>query len=354
MIVKNEEDVLARCLSSVYELFDEIIIIDTGSSDKTKEIAKQFTSKIYDFEWINNFSAARNYSFSKATGDYIMWLDADDVVTEENLKKLTQLKAKLNGSVDVYMLKYATSFNELGQSSFVYYRERILKNDKTFFWNDPVHEVITPHGLINYEDIEIHHKSNKIGSSDRNLKIYENYIKNGNTLTPRQLFYYARELYYNAKYNSAINIFNEFLNNENGWLENKIEACLILSKCYINIKNYNKALQALFSSFIYDMPRAEVICELSGILMHLKKYKQAIYWLKLALKIKINISSGAFVLPDCYNLIPHLHLCVCYYNLNKLKLSKKHNDIAYAINPNNLSAQINKQLFEQLKKENKL
>ena len=71
MIVKNEEKVLARCLDSIADLMDEIIIVDTGSSDNTKEIAKKYTDKIYDFAWIDDFSAARNYSFSKATKEYI-------------------------------------------------------------------------------------------------------------------------------------------------------------------------------------------------------------------------------------------------------------------------------------------
>ena len=70
MIVKNEEKVLARCLDSIADLMDEIIIVDTGSSDNTKEIAKKYTDKIYDFAWIDDFSAARNYSFSKSI---FMW-----------------------------------------------------------------------------------------------------------------------------------------------------------------------------------------------------------------------------------------------------------------------------------------
>ena len=67
MIVKNEEQVLARCLDSVADLMDEIIIVDTGSTDRTKEIAARYTDQIYDFAWIGDFSAARNFSFSKAT-----------------------------------------------------------------------------------------------------------------------------------------------------------------------------------------------------------------------------------------------------------------------------------------------
>ena len=80
LIVKNEEDVIERCLESVKGFSDELIVVDTGSSDKTKEIVRKFTDKLYDFEWIDNFSAARNYAFSKAKCDYLFWLDADDIV----------------------------------------------------------------------------------------------------------------------------------------------------------------------------------------------------------------------------------------------------------------------------------
>ena len=116
MIVKNEELTLARCLNSCKKLFDEIIIVDTGSHDKTiqtykqvvKQIARKYTNQIYDFKWQNDFSLARNYAFSKATSEYIMWLDADDVVPKNSLKELLKLKPLLNA--DVYMLKYNIAF----------------------------------------------------------------------------------------------------------------------------------------------------------------------------------------------------------------------------------------------------
>ena len=92
MIVKNEESVLERCLDSVADLVDEIIIVDTGSTDRTKEIATRYTDKIYDFKWIDDFSAARNFSFSKATMDYIYVADADEVIDDENSKKFKILK----------------------------------------------------------------------------------------------------------------------------------------------------------------------------------------------------------------------------------------------------------------------
>ena len=102
MIVKNEERVLERCLSSVCDLMDEIIIVDTGSTDRTKEIAGKYTSRIYDFTWCNDFSKARNFAFEKATCDYIYSADADEVLDEENREKFRILKENLMPEVVKY------------------------------------------------------------------------------------------------------------------------------------------------------------------------------------------------------------------------------------------------------------
>ena len=88
MITKNEEKYLEQCLNSVKEIADEIIVVDTGSKDKTKEIAKKFNAKIFDFKWIDDFSAARNESLNHATKDWILVLDADEVIEKKDLETL--------------------------------------------------------------------------------------------------------------------------------------------------------------------------------------------------------------------------------------------------------------------------
>jgi glycosyltransferase involved in cell wall biosynthesis len=91
MIVKNEQDNLPKCLASVEGIFDEIVVVDTGSNDRTKEIAREFGANVFDFPWIDDFAAARNEALSHATGDYAFWLDADDVVEPEQREKLVAL-----------------------------------------------------------------------------------------------------------------------------------------------------------------------------------------------------------------------------------------------------------------------
>lgn len=350
MIVKNEQEVLARCLESAKKLFDEIVIVDTGSTDATKQIAQRFTKIVKDFEWVNDFSRARNYAFSLATCDYVMWLDADDVLSsglQENISKLRSLLT--SQKPDVVMMKYDIAFDEFNNPTFSYYRERIVKNNAGFVWEGAVHEVISPSGEIVYFDYSIEHRPalNK-KQTDRNLKIYESLIDSGKQLSTRSQYYYSRELMFNGKYTKAIENFNKFLIRKDAWKENLISACQDLGSIYMTLGENQKAKLSLLNTFVYDIPRAEVCCKLGDIFMFEKRYKEAVYWFNLALKDKINLQSGAFVQEQYYNIYPLLQLCVCYYNLGDCKKAQRCNDKVGKINKNNSAYKSNKIFFEKL------
>ena len=127
MIVKNEERTLRRCLDSVRGLMDEIIIADTGSTDRTVEIARDCGAAVRTFPWCDDFAAARNFAFSKATMQYCMWLDADDVLEPADREAFRKLKETLDPDTDVVMLRYHTGFDESGKPAFSYWRERLLR-----------------------------------------------------------------------------------------------------------------------------------------------------------------------------------------------------------------------------------
>jgi glycosyltransferase involved in cell wall biosynthesis len=99
LIVKNEESNLGECLSCVRDLVDEIVVVDTGSVDRTKEIALTFGARVFDFVWVDSFAAARNEGLKHATGEWIFWMDADDRIDEENRRKLRKLLDDLRGSM---------------------------------------------------------------------------------------------------------------------------------------------------------------------------------------------------------------------------------------------------------------
>ena len=348
MIVKNENDVIKRCLDCVKNIVDEIIIVDTGSTDNTKEIALKYTDKVYSFKWINDFSAARNFSFSKATKDYIMWLDADDIITPENQKALKQLKKTMNPSVDVVMMKYNVAFDENDNPTFSYYRERILKRTMNFKWVSEIHEVIPTSGYIIHSPIAISHKKIHPNEPQRNLKIFEQILADGKTLDPRQKYYYGRELYYNAKYEQSIAQFLNFLEEGNGWIENNISACRDLAACYYTIGKDTDAINALFKTFLYDTPRAEVCCDIGKHFLDRQQYKIAIFWYETARNQPINQESGAFITLDSYGFIPDIQICLCYDRLGDYKNAFKYNELAGKIKPNDPKYLYNKEYFERM------
>lgn len=348
MIVKNEERVLKRCLDSVKDIVDEIIIVDTGSHDKTKDIAKKYTDKIYDFKWEDDFSKARNFSFSKATKEYILWLDADDVILNEDKEKLLELKSSLDKNVDIVMMKYNIAYDKSGEATYSYNRERLVKRDKEYKWVSPVHEVIVPSGNIIFSDIAISHKKEKKTYSKRNLNIFKNMIKKGKKLDARQQYYYARELYYHSMYYQAIQEFNKFFNRNDGWIENKISACLDMYNCYQALKDEENSLKILFKSFEYDIPRASVCCNIAKHFYLIGNYNTAIFWYDLATKLKPRLETGAFEDLDCYNYIPYLGLCVCYDKLKKYDIAKEYNEKVGKLRPNDEKYLYNKKYFDKL------
>ena len=350
MIVKNEEDVLSRCLNCVKDIVDEIIIVDTGSTDSTKEIAKKYTDKIYDFEWIDDFSAARNFSFSKATMDFILWLDADDIILEEDREKFKQLKQSLTLDVDNVMMKYNVGFDENGNVTLSYFRERLSKRINNPTWMEPVHEYLPAWGNIINADICITHKKEHAAVKGRNISIYKKLISQGKTLTPRGLFYYARELYHNGYFDEAIKYFNEFLDTEKGWVEDNISACFDLAKCY-NIKNDKKnVLKTLLRSFEYDTPRAEICCDIGTFYFERGDFHKAIFWYKLATELNKPTNSWGFISHDYWGYIPNIQLCVCYDRLGNREEAIKYNEKAAEYKPNSAAIISNRNYFESTKK----
>lgn len=351
MIVKNEEKTLGRCLESIKNIADEIIIVDTGSSDRTIEIAKKYDAKIFEFKWCNDFSAARNYSFSKASMDYVFWLDADDLLLEEDRVKLKDLKESINPEIDVVMMKYNIATDDNGYPLCTIYRERVLKRSMNFAWHDPVHEYIDFYGNVDKSDITVTHmRMHEL--TDRNLDIFEKMIAEGRELNARQCFFYARELYINNRIEDAIVYYNKFLDTDSELVSNYIDACMDLSQCYLSIGNQRKALKALIRSFEHDGPKAEICCRLGYYYKYAGDFVRAITWFKLAMNLKKPETTWGSVIHDYWGYIPCLETSICYSKQGNMEEATKYNDKALAFKPKDPIALYNKeQLYYQTRAE---
>ena len=144
MIVKDEEKVIQRCLDSVQGLVDEIIIVDTGSTDRTKEIARSFTDNIYDFQWINDFSAARNKSLNRATCKWILLLDADEYIDNDSHQQIINfLQEKDHTQPQGFILPIINHTGYENSGNLVEtFAVRIISNHPDINFYRPIHEQI--------------------------------------------------------------------------------------------------------------------------------------------------------------------------------------------------------------------
>lgn len=280
MIVKNEEAILARCLDSIKDLAEEIIIVDTGSTDKTKVIAQKYTNKIFDFIWNDDFAAARNFAFSKATKDYIYSADADEVIDEQNRKKFQDLKKTLLPEVEIVQMYYSNQLQFNTTYNFdKEYRPKLFKRLRNFQWIEPIHETIRLEPVIYNSEIEICHMPQN-NHSIRDFNVFQKLFHKGVRLSKQLHNMYARELYIagdDIDFLEAEKVFKETLIDENRSKEELLEAFCILAKgarirgdMAFFYKNIIKSITLQFCS--------EICFELGMLYYEAGDYEEAVIW----------------------------------------------------------------------------
>ncbi|GAB2718080.1 glycosyltransferase [Paenibacillus thermoaerophilus] len=346
MIVRNEEEVLARCLDSVADLVDEIVIVDTGSTDKTKEIAARYTDRIFDFEWIDDFAAARNYSFSLATQSYIMWLDADDLLFEKDREKFRQLKQTLDPRYDSVVMEYHLAFDDAGNPTAGSRRNRLVKRSKGYRWVSPIHEYLdVSDGNLYLTDIAVSHK--RVGDhSARNMRIFKEKIVAEGKLEGRNLFYYANELADAGQYEEASELYQRYLSGPVDYPEDHMMACSKLAECYHNLGQPVRKLESLLMAFKYDKPRADFCCWIGYCFEAEGHYATAIYWYETALKLEKPLFHMGVQNLVCWTWMPHVQLCICYAKLGELQKAYEHNEQALSYLPEDANLLSNKRKLE--------
>lgn len=280
MIVKNEEKMLARCLDSVAMLADEIIIVDTGSTDATKEIARRYTEHVYDFQWIDDFSAARNFAFSKANMEYIYSADADEILSAENREKFRLLKETLLPEIEIVQMKYA---NQL-QFGTVYnfdeeYRPKLFKRKRDFVWEAPIHETVRLTPVIYDSDIVITHLPEE-SHAKRDLENFHRHCIDGYRLSKRLHGLYARELMLTGDEEDFAQAADTFLksaaDNERD-SEEMAQACCVVAKA-ARLAGDTVTFFKYTSKVIAEEANSEICCEMGHFYEENEDWEEAAIW----------------------------------------------------------------------------
>ncbi len=257
LIVKNEEKMLGQCLESISGI-DEIIVVDTGSSDDTIKIAMEHGAEIFeDYKWNDNFAEARNHANKKATGDWILSIDADEILEVNGIANIRQaIDNALGRSLDVLM--------HSGKNSFFF--PRLFKNDSDIFWKGAVHNYLSIAEKVKTDiHIEYRYSPEHAKDPDRALRILKKEV-NKNPNATREIFYLGRELLYRKQWPSAIYWLLRYLEHDT-WGPERGHAYVLLCKCYINTLEYQKARVAASQALLLNSNHKEAIkllAELSG------------------------------------------------------------------------------------------
>ncbi|MBT4539404.1 glycosyltransferase [Candidatus Woesearchaeota archaeon] len=325
MIVKDEEMFLEQCLNSVKGLVDEIIIVDTGSTDNTKEIASKFTKKIYDFEWCDDFSAARNESLKHAIGDWILVLDADETISKKDHQKINDAinsgavafqlihRHYTNDSmVDGWISSISDSYKESNDALGFYSRPivRLFKNDPHVLFEGCVHENVNESvrlvGTIQLLKIPIHH----YGKLDlKKLKCkWELYESLGEKkLSDDHFTHYQLGVQYssNNKINESIIAFKKSIE----LYPEHAKSWAMLGAMYKKSGEIGLALKTLKKAKKLSLGDFSVLVNLGSLQNEIGSYSEAFENLKLALKLNNK------------NPLLYINLGFCLYKLGDKKRS---------------------------------
>jgi glycosyltransferase involved in cell wall biosynthesis len=225
LIVKNEEAMLARCLESVKEA-DEIIVSDTGSTDNTIEVARRYTDKVFtDFVWCDDFAAARNWAKGKATGDWILSIDAD----EQLACPFSNVRAAVAQAVNAVCVRLIAADN---QQNNVF--PRLFRNTPEIPWVGAAHNYPNVHGE-NVGDVAIVYGYSPAHRQDpdRTLRILEKECKDPAKV--RERFYLGREYFYRQQYEDTVITLGLYVQ-QSRFLAEKAEAFLIMGRAYWAMK----------------------------------------------------------------------------------------------------------------------
>ena len=312
MIVHNEEKQLAAALNSVHEHADEVIIVNTGSTDRTKEIASGFAKvKVFDYDAgtpINSFSEARNFAFAQATCRYAMWLDGSNVVSDLSIVT----KALAGGDYDLVRL-----FTKSGGNS--YRRDRVCLRTFAKFV-DRVHETMDGDGLrATVLDCVItrtwQKKVGRENSLERNIRLLKIMLAESpaSPRRPRWLYYLARELRDTGKTTEALAYYRKRVD-AGGFWEERAQAALEIAHIEKNSGNHHQGLLAAYEALKFCDGWRDAYYLIADCYFGLKQYDKAMPWLHHAMAISTP-STILWKWEAVYQYLPQLLLSMCHYEL---------------------------------------
>ena len=282
LIVRDEEAVLPHVLADLRDLAEEIVVVDTGSADSTVELARRSGALVFHYEWKDDFASARNYSFERCSGDWIIWVDADDRIPKSSQMAMCEAKKQFaEMTADALYVPYRLRYADESESSFIgcNNRVRIVRRSRGFQWRGRIHEAL--HGgnveTARVLDAWVEHRplaDSTRGKLSRDRRILENVIRGGER-SASSLLHYGLLLANYGEFESALAILEECLV-VCGDVGPRYVAMMVADSCLAEMGDIRRRLNYLYDATRLDSSRAEAFLELGHVHALLGRYRSAI------------------------------------------------------------------------------
>jgi hypothetical protein len=316
MITKDASATLEAALTSVMPFCDELVVVDTGSSDGTVDLARSLGAKVSFFTWTHDFSAARNQSFLRSSGEWIFWMDADDVVADENVEHFLELKRFLAGKTEFDSVwTNVRTFDGAGERQQTWSKPRVVRRAAGILWNGVVHETLEvptnrstfwPSAWIDDYATALRPRTT------RNLELLERAVANGDR-TPNHLYSLANELRDHERFGMAVANYRDFLEVGHGW--KRIDALMSLARCQQRLGSHNGARATLLRAVGEDPTRADGFIALGEMAYEQRQWKAAIPFFQAV--IGMEQPSSGITVEGHYSWFPYDRLAICYGELGR-------------------------------------
>lgn len=340
---KAEAQKLNNCLASVAPHVDELCITVTGDSLDVEKVAKKYNATLSRFEWVDDFAKARNFNFAQCTGDWILWLDADDVmVGVDKLKKHIDIAETV--AVNGLQMFYEYGHDEFGAVIDGHWKTQLVKNDGSVHWVGVIHEDLIQKRVCNWaqlnkEDMRRVHTATKEENNShfaRNLNILER-ESTENPDEPRTYIYLGRTYLGMGRYEDALKALSKFTT-ISGWDEERYEAKCLMGECYEKLGLKKEALLAFSDALLEDerCPKAYVLK--ARVYFSEEKYEEALTLLHIAKSLP-KPKPGIMHLPTFLGRDLYMMASVCSLNLGRIEDAHRLAQLAEKEAPNNSHVQ---------------
>ncbi len=322
----EEAIVLERCLNSVSNFVDEICITITGENKECETVAKDFNAKVSHFEWCDDFSKARNFNFAQATGDYILWLDTDDVLRGvEHLEKTIQEMEEQN--VDIGICDYLYDFDEYNVCTVKHRKSRIIKNNNCAKWVGELHEdFIQNRQVIGFfiKNIQVIHLTTPERVKDSKQRNLDFAMKNisKDPKEPRNYWNLGNAYLGLDRYEDSLLAFTQFVRKSGSEAE-RFLAWHRMAGAGAKLGRIEEAIDAEFNAMKIKPWYPDSYLGLGEIYFNLGKFRKAKEFLVQGLSKPIPEDEYIAWCPRDYDFNPLLLLAKSYFNLSKPEEAKK-------------------------------